>query len=283
MTEVAPAATKRISMIATQSNKPANTPQWSMAARLPNDAIEQFEKQKEAERNAAKQKPKKRQYLFASTSDEDDDNDDDDDLEFDLARPIARNPSTSAMKENASDESVEEPTVVNHSKHDYRRHTYDKRPPMKKHKANEETAKVVQQPGKIAEQNVSVNVDRREVERLMRTHGANVKPKKNANSTETKTDKSNHPKTVRSAVRKNSDSTEDTSEVRKSTRMKKPVTKMSPSLDVREKGLNVDTSNKARTKRYTRKRAADDDDDEQPPPEIAVVSKTFQSNPKQIL
>lgn len=76
---------KRIPVVMTQSSQPANTPEWSLAARLTNVQIDQCEKALAA---TAKQKDKlkKHRFLFATSSDEED-QDDDDDLEFDLAKP----------------------------------------------------------------------------------------------------------------------------------------------------------------------------------------------------
>lgn len=293
MTEVTPPTTKQISLLATQSVEPVNTPPWSMAARLPNDAIEQFEQQKEAERKKEKQKQQKRQkrkFLFADSSDEEDESTDDD-LEFDLGKPAQRISSLTSIKENVSDESIEEKTLVNHSKHDPKQRNNDKQPPVKKQKVNKENDEVVPPPGRRTTRQVSVNVSRGEVERLMRDHGENVKPPKNTKATETKTVKSNRPKSLQSVDQKKSDSKEDTPDVRKSNRTKKSITNETPP-PVREKRLqknektNVDTSSKARNKRNNRKGKADDDDDDenanakQPPPLLSTVSKTF--NPNQI-
>lgn len=289
MTDAAPAVSKRISFLAMQSNEPANTPPWSMAARLSNDAIEQFEKQKKAElKEAAKQKLKKRRYLFNTTSDEeDDDNDDDDsDLEFDLGTPGARISSLSAIKENASDESVEDMTFSNHSKHNARRQNdSDKRPSSKKHKANEENVKVVKSPAKRATRQLSVNVPRTEVDRIILSRGKKAMPKKNTKTAEMKIEKSNRPKSLESIGQKNSIAAEDAPDVRKSKRTKKSVTIESPP-PVRQRRLQkddkskLDTSNKVKSKRNVKRGKADGDDDdenanaEQPPPMI-IVSKIF--------
>lgn len=288
MTEVSPAPTKRISLV-TQCG-PTSTPPWSMAARLPNDAIEQFVKEKQAEREATKQKLQKRSYIFSS-AEEDDDDDNESDLEFDLEKPAQRMSRLSAIKENSSDGSVEETTrEQNNSNHDAKKQSDYKRPPMKKQKSNDENDEVA---AKRTTRSISVKVSREEVARHLRQNEEVVKPKKNTKATvEAKIDKSNTPK---SAHQKKADPKEDTMNVRKSKRTKKSITNESspppPSSSVREKKQQKDEKSKADTSSITRntrgaKRAKADDDDESAnvkhSPIIGFVSKTIAFSQYQI-
>lgn len=275
--DAAPAPVKRISMVATQSQcEPANTPPWSMAARLPNEAIEQYEKQKQAEQ-AAKERIRKRRYLFA-TSDEDDDSESD--LEFDLAKPAERISShLPAIKENASDDSIHE----NHLKGggSAKKQSGQKQPPTKKQKANDENIDVVQQqqqPGKRQTRQLSVKVSREEVEQHLRIRDEVVKPKESAKATVAKT--------AKSAAQKNDSSPkEDAADVRKSKRTKKPVTKESPPAPATrgkkpqkpDENVRADTPKQTRNTRGAKKGMADDDDErtnDKQSPIIGTVSKT---------
>lgn len=275
---VDPTPTKRISVVAQSQCLPVNTPPWTMAARLPNDAIEQFEKQKQAEREAAKEKVRKRRYLFASSSEEEDD--DESDLEFDLGKPAERIARMTAIKESTSDESLEEPAVENHSKNDAKNRSDEKRPPPKKQKSNDENVEVNgPQPAKRTTRQVSVKVSREEVARHLRNHDEAVKSKKTTKAPATKTDKSNHPKT---AQQENSDPTEDATDVRKSKRTKKPVRNESPAPPpAREKRTqtnakaNADTPNAGRNTRGAKKAKPNNDGDGSPNDSLVIgtVSK----------
>lgn len=271
-----PAPVKRISMVASQSQcEPVNTPPWSMAARLTNEAIEQYEKQKQAEREAAKQKVRKRRYLFA-TSDEDDDSESD--LEFDLAKPAER---MLAIKENVSEDSVEE--IHSNDSAKKQSHQVHQQQPTKKQKTNDENINVAQQqPAKRNLRQFSVKVSRDEVEKELRNRNNAGKPKESTKSNEAKGDKT---KPTKSAQQKDSYPKED---VRKSKRTKKLVTHDSPPAPAaREKNqqkndkVRAGTPNQIRNTRSANKSKTDGDDkrtNAEQPPIIGTVSKTMLSH-----
>lgn len=156
-TIIGKAKNKRLPLIQTQCSQPANTPEWSMAARLTNAQIEQFEKERaESETTKMKEKLKKHRYLFASSSDEDDE-DDFDDLEFDLPKPTERIvvPIREIKQESFSPES-------NSNNNSKRVSTKPLDPTVnaKKSKSNEI-------PAKTRIRQISVKVSRKEVSKII--------------------------------------------------------------------------------------------------------------------
>ncbi|XP_055310573.1 protein IWS1 homolog isoform X2 [Sitodiplosis mosellana] len=89
---------QRLPAVLTQSSQPSLTPEWSMAARISNAAIDQFEKE-QADREAEKKREKlrKNRYLFAASEDEDEN---EDDFDFDLALPSNPVERMSSLKES---------------------------------------------------------------------------------------------------------------------------------------------------------------------------------------
>lgn len=212
--------TKRIPAVVTQLSQPANTPEWSMAARLSNAEIEQFEKQlAESEAAKKKQKLKKHRFLFATSSDEEDQDDDDDDLDFDIAKPQERiRVTTVAPAKEIEEEEIEEVATLKRVSSNQ----HDKEVPAKKPKPNDVSSATT---AKILARRVSVKLSREEVRRHIAEDEAAIKPKKvsrlaskTSKTVETKPAKVDAPE-QRSLRQKKTDS--PTVEVRQSKRTKK--------------------------------------------------------------
>ncbi|XP_031631860.1 uncharacterized protein LOC116346097 [Contarinia nasturtii] len=153
-------AKKRFQAIATESSQPANTPDWSLAARITKDDIDRHEKQLEEQRKKLdaeqkkKDKVKKNRRLFSSSSEEDEN---EDDLEFDLPKPVQEPPrrrkSANFIKRSNSD-----------SDDDYNEVAVSKKSKLDGIETN---------PKNIKLRRVSVNLSRDEFSKLMENEVSN--------------------------------------------------------------------------------------------------------------
>lgn len=175
---------KRFPAVATQCTQPANTPEWSIAARLPEAEIERFEKQQAELKKSNNKKTKrlrKHRFLFATSSDEDfddeEDDDDDDDLEFDFEKPTERKvvmPAKVAVRRKNThyhdddDDEDDDDDVDGH-----RQSTVNSKPvvssnkdsPKQPLKRNHDVSSLI--PDKMKKRRLSVKVSRDEVKRIM--------------------------------------------------------------------------------------------------------------------
>lgn len=141
---------KRFAAVMSQSSQPANTPEWSIAARVSSDEIEQFQHAR-AELEAAKKKSKlkKHRFLFATSSDDEDE--EDDDLEFDLPKRAERIPTAGRAEKTTESDNLK------------------RRSSQEEDDADESTPKKAKRntvkPAKITTRQLSVRLSRDEVRR----------------------------------------------------------------------------------------------------------------------
>lgn len=203
------------SNVITQSSQPANTPEWSIAARLPSHEIEAFEKE-QAQQKAVDKKRSKRakkfKFLFETSSDEDigDDDDDDgeDDLEFDIgiarkqmvtvpAKAVANKQKGMNRHDDDDDDSDDGDKEVGVSK-----------PASSKPEKQKTILDGIEIPGKVKMRRVSVKVSRTEVKRFQENEAKKKTSKLADTNATTKSAKPN--------------ATKDDTPERKSTRHRKP-------------------------------------------------------------
>lgn len=181
---------KRGPLIVTQCSQAVNTPEWSMAARIPNAQIDQYEKER-AELEAAKKKKQKLQkhrFLFATSSDEEDENDEDEDLEFDLPKPTERIIAPSKVKE--PDEILDDNNQVDNLKRTAAKITGQAVPAKK--------AKLIDpEPAKILTRRISVKLRRGEVERHLEEEARNRSKKSSRESSKSAKEAAEKKKDVR--------------------------------------------------------------------------------------
>lgn len=245
---------KRFPTVCTQSSQPANTPEWSVAARLSNAQIEQYEKTLAANEAAKKKnKLKKHRFLFATSSDEEDLDEDDDDLEFDLPKP------TELVTVRKS-EPVEDFTANKLKRTKSEANGMEQ--PAKKPKQSEN----VTIGSKIGTRRLSVKVSRAEVQQLIEDDARNRsnKPRTRDPIRNTESDAAKVPEQRSSRQKKSEPIKEKESvEVRQSKRNKCPSEGESPQLEDNkhtddEKRNKSKISNKTEpkaSKKYTKSKA----------------------------